>query len=79
MDRCLYGVDRGMSPEALARAAGLAVEQVREIYRQIALRRRATRYLHMPPSLCEEPPVDGRSAARVALVGADRISDVGVH
>ena len=79
MDRCLYGVDRGVSPEALARAAGLAVEQVREIYRQIALRRRATRYLHMPPSLCEEPAVNGRSAARVAPVGADRVSDVGVH
>jgi NAD+ synthase len=50
-DRCLHGRDHGLEPEEVAAAAGLTAEQVREAYRHIDSRRRATRYLRAPALL----------------------------
>jgi len=54
-DRCLHGRDRGLQAEEVAAASGLTPAQVREAYRQIDARRRATRYLHAPALLPESP------------------------
>ena len=48
-DLCLYAKDHAMPPEAAADATGLTQEQVRRAYRLIDSKRRAARYLHMPP------------------------------
>jgi NAD+ synthase len=53
LDACMYGLDHQVAPEALAPAVGLTAEQVREVYRDIAGRRRATRYQHEPPLLVD--------------------------
>jgi NAD+ synthase len=37
-----------------APAVGLSVEQVEEVYRDIAGKRRSTRYQHEPPMLVEQ-------------------------
>jgi NAD+ synthase len=71
MDLCLYGLDNGIPPESVARAASLAPEQVQRVWRDIAAKRKATRYLHEPPLLVEPvlcPPVDPalRESARTA-------------
>jgi NAD+ synthase len=52
-DRCLHGRDHGLQAEEVAAAAGLTPAQVREAYRQIDSRRRATQYLHASPLLAE--------------------------
>jgi NAD+ synthase len=53
MDLCLYGLDHGISAAAVARAAGLSEDQVARVWRDIAAKRKATRYLHEPPLLVE--------------------------
>jgi NAD+ synthase len=53
LDACMYGLDHQVAPEALAPVVGLSAEQVREVYRDIAGRRRATRYQHEPPLLVD--------------------------
>jgi NAD+ synthase len=53
LDLCVYALDHGVSPEALAPAVGLTPEQVHEVYRDIAGKRQATRYQHEPPLLIE--------------------------
>jgi NAD+ synthase len=53
MDLCLYGLDHGVPADAVGRAAGLSEDQVARVWRDIAAKRRATRYLHEPPLLIE--------------------------
>lgn len=53
MDLCLLGLNRGAAVEDVARACGLTVQQVSEVWRDIAAKRRATRYLHEGPLLVE--------------------------
>jgi NAD+ synthase len=56
MDLCLYGKNHGLSPDLVAESAGLSAGQVLGIYRDIDVRRAATRYLHLPPLLSAEVP-----------------------
>lgn len=56
MDLCLYALNHGVPAAVAAPAAGLTVEQIERVWRDIEAKRRATRYLHAPPLLTE--PVD---------------------
>ena len=56
MDLCLYGRNHGVPAADVARAAGLTAEQVDAVYRDIASKRRTTRYQHLRPLLVE--PID---------------------
>lgn len=69
MDICLYGRNQGMSPDVIARATGLGVEQVQQVYAAIDAKRRATRYLHSSPVLVE--PIDTGSEAAAAGVSGE--------
>jgi NAD+ synthase len=53
MDLCLYGRNQGVPAADVARAAGLTTEQVDAVYRDIASKRKATRYQHLQPLLVE--------------------------
>ena len=53
MDLCLYAHNHSLPPEAVAPAVGLSVEDVNRVFRDIEQKRRATRYLHLPPILVE--------------------------
>lgn len=53
MDVCLYGKNHGIPPADVARAAGLNADQVEYVYRDIAAKRKATRYQHQKPLLVE--------------------------
>ncbi|HMN87242.1 MAG TPA: NAD(+) synthase [Bauldia sp.] len=53
MDLCLYGLNQGLPASVVAAMAGLAEEQVEGVWRDIAAKRRATRYLHEGPLLVE--------------------------
>ena len=53
MDLCLYGYNHHTSPAAVAESIGLSCERVEQIYSDIESKRRATRYLHLPPLLVE--------------------------
>lgn len=46
MDLCLYGKNHGISPENVAAATEMTIEQVKRVYRDIDAKRNATRYLH---------------------------------
>lgn len=54
MDLCLYGKNHRVPIEEVAAAAGLTVDQVERVYRDIDSKREATRYLHSPPVLMED-------------------------
>lgn len=54
MDLCMYGKNQGLSPDAIAQAASLTREQVERVYASIDAKRRATRYLQLPPLLVED-------------------------
>lgn len=41
------------SSEDVARAAGLTLDQVKYVYRDVAAKRKATRYQHLKPLLVE--------------------------
>jgi NAD+ synthase len=56
MDLCLYAKNHDIQPEEVAPVVGLTTEQLARVYRVIDSTRRATRYLHRPPVLCEEVP-----------------------
>jgi NAD+ synthase len=56
MDLCLYAHNHGLSSEAVAEAVGLTTEDVERVFRDIEQKRRATRYLHLPPLLLESVP-----------------------
>lgn len=49
MDLCLYGLNNGVEPSAVAAAANLTAEQLEAVWSDIARKRVATAYLHMPP------------------------------
>ena len=53
MDLCLYGLINQVPVEEVAHATGLKPEEVDLVWRDIAAKRRATRYLHEPPLLVE--------------------------
>jgi NAD+ synthase len=53
LDLCLYGLDHGIPAAAVARAADLTEDQVERVWRDIAAKRKATRYLHEPPLLVQ--------------------------
>lgn len=54
MDACLYGKDHSISPEDLAPAVGFTTAQVARAYSIIGSKRRAARYLHLPPVLVSD-------------------------
>jgi NAD+ synthase len=53
LDVCMYALDQGVPAETVAPAVGLTPEQVLDVFRDIAGRRRTTRYLHERPLLVE--------------------------
>jgi len=53
MDLCLYGLNHGLSAEAVATAAELTPAQVELAWQGIQAKRRTTRYLHLAPLLVE--------------------------
>ena len=56
MDLVLYGKNNDVPVEQVAAAAGLTVEQVERVYRDIEQKRRSTQYLHLPPELVAPVP-----------------------
>jgi NAD+ synthase len=54
MDLCLYAKNNGLPASALINT-GLTEAQAERAYRMIDAKRRATRYLHAPPLLMQEP------------------------
>ncbi|WP_424601968.1 NAD(+) synthase [Bradyrhizobium sp.] len=56
MDLCLYGLINRVPAGDVALATGLKIEEVELVWRDIAAKRRAARYLHEAPLLVE--PVD---------------------
>jgi NAD+ synthase len=56
LDLCLYAHNHSLPAEAVAPAVGLSVEDVGRVFRDIEQKRRATRYLHLPPLLVEPVP-----------------------
>lgn len=54
MDLCMYGLNHGVSAEAVAKTAALSTAQVERVYSQIASKRKATRYLQLKPLLIEK-------------------------
>ena len=53
MDLCLYGLNNGLAPEDVARAADLTLPQLHQVWRDIQSKRRGTRHLHQGPLLVE--------------------------
>jgi NAD+ synthase len=58
MDYCLYGLNNGIAAGEVAAAAGLTAAQVETVWRDIAIKRKTTRYLHEPPLLVTPVPLD---------------------
>ena len=54
MDLCLYGKNNNIDPDQVAEAAGIAVEQVKDVFKDIENKRSATRYLHLKPLLVSD-------------------------
>lgn len=54
MDLCLYAKNNDIPAESAAPALGLGPQQVRMVFEDIDIKRRSTRYLHLPPLLVEE-------------------------
>jgi NAD+ synthase len=54
LDLCIYALDHGIAAGEAAAAVGLSAGQVEEIFRDIAGKRRSTRYQHEPPLLVEK-------------------------
>jgi NAD+ synthase len=53
MDLCLYAYNHGMPAAQVTSAVNLTPEQVERVFKDIEAKRRATRYLHLPPLLIE--------------------------
>ncbi|MEP7240345.1 MAG: NAD(+) synthase, partial [Devosia sp.] len=51
MDLCLYGLNHGIAADDVAAAAGLSIEQLQAVWRDIASKRKAAGYLHAAPLL----------------------------
>ena len=54
MDLCLFAVNHGVSPDAVAGVVGLTTSQVEIVFKDIGAKRRATRYLHARPLLIDQ-------------------------
>ena len=54
MDVCLYAYNHNLSAAEVGATLGLSEEQVERVFRDIESKRRATRYLQLPPLLVEE-------------------------
>jgi NAD+ synthase len=54
LDLCIYALDHGVPAAQAAPAVGLSVTQVEEVFRDIAGKRRSTRYQHEPALLIEQ-------------------------
>ncbi len=54
MDLALFGKNRGLPADKVAKAAGLTVEQLTRIWKGIDAKRATTRYLHLPPVLIDQ-------------------------
>jgi NAD+ synthase len=52
MDLCLYALNHGIPAEAVAPLVELTPDQVTRVFKDIAAKRRSTKYLHTPPLLC---------------------------
>jgi NAD+ synthase len=65
MDLCLFGFNNGIAAADVAAACNLTAEQVQLVWRDIAAKRKATRYLHEPPLLVDDlhPPNFGGQGA----------------
>jgi NAD+ synthase len=59
LDLCLYARHRGLAPGEVADAVGLSPEDVERVFRDIDAKRRAARYLHLPPQLLGAVGGDG--------------------
>ena len=55
MDLCLWAVDHGVPAAEVGPAIGLTAEQVERVFRDIAAKRRAGRYLHHVPAPFAHP------------------------
>jgi NAD+ synthase len=66
MDLCLYGKNNGVPPQDVAAAAGLTVEQVQRVFRDIDQKRATTEYLHLGPQLTEPVPESRVSWSQVS-------------
>ncbi len=53
MDLCLWAVNHQVPAAEVAPVIGLSAEQVERVFKDIASKRRATRYGHLPPLLIE--------------------------
>jgi len=53
LDLCMYALDHGVPAETAAPAVGLSTGQVLDVFRDIAGRRRSTRYQHEQPLLVD--------------------------
>jgi NAD+ synthase len=53
MDLCLLGLNAGVPADQVATATHLSLDQVNAVWRDIAAKRRATRWLHARPKLVE--------------------------
>jgi NAD+ synthase len=53
MDLCLYALTHGISAEEVAPVVDLLPDQVERVFHDIKSKRRATRYLHLPPLMVE--------------------------
>ena len=53
MDLCLYAYNHNVCAAEVAPAVSLTAEQVERVFKDIAAKRRATRYLHSPPLLVD--------------------------
>jgi NAD+ synthase len=56
MDICLFGKNNGMATAEVAQRAGLTVEQVERVYKDIDTKRVTTKYLHLAPLLTGSVP-----------------------
>jgi NAD+ synthase len=63
MDACLYANDHGITAAEAAAATGLTADQVERVYRDIAAKRAAAEYLHMPPLTPAPTDAEPASAA----------------
>jgi NAD+ synthase len=72
MDLCLYALNHGIAAEEVAAALGATAAQIESVYRDIESKRRATRYLHLPPLVIAPVEEIARPIeAIVASVGED--------
>lgn len=57
MDLCLYGLNHHLTADEVAKAASLSEDQVERVWRDIASKRKATRYQHERPLLADCEPL----------------------